>query len=67
MENASIAEELGHLKHHVNYPANRSQVVAACNQMSDMHPASSDWVSKNLPEGTYKGPTDVLNALLTKV
>jgi hypothetical protein len=67
MENASLAEELGHLKNHVKYPASRAQVVAACNQMSDTHPGNGDWVSKNLPEGTYKAPSDVLNALLTKV
>ena len=67
METATLAEELGHLKNHVMYPANKSQVVAACNNMSHINSANRDWFSKNLPEGNYKGPNDVLNALLTKV
>jgi hypothetical protein len=67
MEKASLAEELGHIKNHIKYPANKAQVVAACNQMSDLHPGNAEWVSKNLPDGTYRAPGDVLNALLTKV
>ena len=62
-----MAEELGHIKNHVRYPATKAQVVATCNNMSDMHMDNANWVSRNLPEGTYKGPSDILNALLTKV
>lgn len=67
MENVTLATELGHLKNDVKYPANKSQVLAACGNMSDLHPDTSAWVSKTLPEGNYRGPSDVLNALLTKV
>jgi hypothetical protein len=67
MEKASLAEELDHLKNHIKYPATRAQVVQACNMMSDLHTGDGAWVSKNLPEGTYKAPSDVLNALLARV
>ena len=67
MQTSSMAEELGHLKHHVQYPANRSQVVATCNDMSDVSEENRDWFSKNLPEGTYNSPTEIMSALLTKV
>ena len=67
MEKATLAEELGHIKNHIMYPATRAQVVAACNNMSHIDSANREWVSKNLPEGTYKAPTEIMNALLTKV
>jgi len=67
MEMPSLAEELGHLKNHVKYPASRAQVIAACNNMSDMHSVNAAWFQKALPEGTYNGPHEVLGALLKKV
>jgi hypothetical protein len=67
MENPSLAEELGHLKNHVKYPANRAEVVAACNNMSDMHATNAEWFGKTLPEGNYKSANEVLGALLNKV
>jgi len=35
--------------------------------MMDMPKADRDWFAKTLPEGTYSGPQDVLNALIKKV
>jgi len=67
MEKASLAEELGHIKKHIMYPATRTQVVATCNNMSHIDSANRDWFNKNLPEGTYRNPTEILNALLSKV
>ena len=67
MQTSSMADELGHLKHHVKYPATRSEVVATCNSMSDVSEANRDWFSKNLPEGTYRSPTEIMGALLNKV
>ncbi len=67
MENPSLAEELGHLKNHVKYPADRAQIVATCNHMSDVHPANSAWFEANLPEGNYNSAHEVLGALLKKV
>lgn len=63
----NFATELGHLKSHVPYPANKAQVIAACNQMSEGPHEDGEWMAKVLPEGTYKNATDVLSALLTKV
>jgi hypothetical protein len=58
---------LEHLKHHVKYPANRSALVQACNNMSDVSEGDRAWFIATIPEGTFKGPTDVVNALLNKV
>ena len=63
---STLAEELGHLKNHVTYPANRQQVVSACNNMSDAPEADREWVSKSLPEGTYQSADAVVTALLLK-
>jgi hypothetical protein len=63
---SNLAQELGHLKNHVTYPASRSQVVAACNEMMDVPSEDREWVSKNLPEGNYRTPADVVTALLTR-
>jgi hypothetical protein len=61
------AEQLGHLKNHVKYPANRTQVLSACNEMSDWAKEDKEWVTKALPEGTYRAPEEVLSALLRTV
>jgi hypothetical protein len=64
---SKLAEELGHLKNHVTYPANRAQVVAACNGMSDAPKDDGEWFSKALPEGNYRSADEVMSALLRKV
>ncbi len=56
-----------HLKHDVSYPSNRSGVVTACNNMSDVNEEDREWVTKMLPEGNYNNPSEVLTALLAKV
>jgi hypothetical protein len=63
---SKLAEVLGHIKNHVKYPASRQQVVEACNNMSDIPSEDKEWVSKSLPDGTYKAPEDVMTALLRK-
>lgn len=62
-----FAEELGHLKSHVPYPATKQQVVAACNNNMHADKDDAEWMAKALPEGTYRGASDVLTALLAKV
>ena len=64
---SKLAEELTHLKQHVTYPANRAQVIAACNNMSDAPADDREWVSQALPEGNYRSADDVVSALLRKV
>ncbi|MFQ5951133.1 MAG: hypothetical protein ACE5KH_03510 [Candidatus Geothermarchaeales archaeon] len=56
-----------HLKHHIEYPADRKEVVEHCNNFSDVPKADSDWFSEKLPEGNYNNAEDVVRALLTKV
>jgi Leu/Phe-tRNA-protein transferase len=63
---ATLREQLEHVKHHIKYPASRSEVVAACNAMEDL-PEDREWISKNLPEGRYDSPVEVLKALLNRV
>jgi len=65
MSNLKI--ELEHIKHHIKYPANKTQVMAACNNMSDVPSIDKDFVAKSLPDSNYKGPEDVVKALLNKV
>jgi hypothetical protein len=67
MENPSLAVELGHLKNDVKYPASRAEVVAACNNMSDLIPENAEWFTKTLPEGNYNSAHEVLGALLKQV
>ncbi|HEY4822435.1 MAG TPA: hypothetical protein VIH83_01975 [Candidatus Bathyarchaeia archaeon] len=64
---STLKSELEHIKHHIKYPANKAQVVAACNNMMDVPSADKDWVTKTLPESNYKGPDDLVKALLNKV
>ncbi len=64
---STLATELDHLKNHVEYPANRAAVIAACNNMSDAPTEDSKWFAKTLPEGNYRNADDVLRALLAKV
>ena len=64
---SKTAEQLGHLKNHVKYPANRAQVLSACSEMSDWPQEDKEWVNKALPEGNYRGPEEVLSALLRTV
>lgn len=62
-----FAEELGHLKSHVPYPASREQVVAACNNNMHADRDDAEWMARALPRGTYKNANEVLTALLAKV
>jgi len=64
---SKLAEELAHLKNHVKYPANRGQVVSACNNMADAPKEDSEWFAKALPEGSYRSADEVVSALLKKV
>ncbi len=64
---SNLKTELEHIKHHIKYPANKTQVMAACNNMSDVPSIDKDFVAKSLPDSNYKGPEDVVKALLNKV
>lgn len=63
---STLAKELEHLKNHVTYPSDRTGVLATCNNMMDVPQEDKDWVSNALPEGQYRGPDEVVRALLNK-
>jgi len=62
-----LAYQLRHLKNHVKYPANKQQLMAACNNLPDCPAADRDWFSRTLPEGNYRSVDEVLSALLKTV
>ena len=64
---SNLKTELEHIKHHIKYPANKTQVLAACNNMTDVPSIDKEFVTKSLPDNNYKGPEDVVKALLNKV
>ena len=63
---SNLQEELGHIKNHISYPASKKDVVAACNNMSDVPSADKEFVSNSLPDQTFNKPEDVVNALMRK-
>ncbi len=63
----NLKTDLEHIKRHITYPANKTQVIQACNNMTDVPSADKEFVTKSLPDQTYKGPEDVVRALLNKV
>ena len=63
-EMSNLQGELEHIKNHITYPASKQQVVAACNNMSDVPSGDKAWVSKILPDQTFRAPEDVVTALL---
>lgn len=52
-----------HLQNHVEYPADRQAVLAACANTDEFTAAQKDWVAKTLPEGNYASAEDVAKAL----
>jgi len=52
-----------HLKEHVQYPATRAEVLAACADTPEFTPAEKAWFSDRLPEGSYASADDVLRSL----
>jgi len=61
---STLSDELGHLKHHVNYPATTKEINEACSNMSDVPEPDRNWFQKTLPEGNYANPEEVVSALL---
>lgn len=57
-------EAAGHMQGHITFPATRDQVVAACNNMSDVSAEVKADVEANLSEGTYNSADDLHVALV---
>ncbi len=52
-----------HIKEHISYPITKSEMVKACNNMSDIAADDKDWFIKTIPEGNYDSADDVIGAL----
>jgi hypothetical protein len=63
---AKLADEksfMTHLNEHNKWPATKAELVAQCNNLSDVNAADKKWFVEKLPEGSYKGPEEVKKAL----
>ncbi|HTM44521.1 MAG TPA: carboxymuconolactone decarboxylase family protein [Polyangiaceae bacterium] len=54
---------VAHLRQHIQYPASRAQVLAACANTPEFSSAEKQWFSDNLPDRTYASADDVIAAL----
>jgi hypothetical protein len=52
-----------HLRKHVEYPASRAKVLAACAETPEFSEAEKKWFTDNLPDGSYASADDVMRAL----
>ena len=52
-----------HIKDHISYPTSKSEMVKACNNMSDIADDDAAWFTKTLPDGNYNSADDVISAL----
>lgn len=59
----NVQGTIDHLKNHQEYPANKADLVASCNQLSDFSEADKLEFTEKLPEGTYKSAEEVIAAL----
>ncbi len=58
-----LAKARAHLEQHVEYPADRAKILAACAQTPEFTEAEKRWFEKNLPEGNYQSAADAIAAL----
>jgi len=52
-----------HFREHVSYPADRTQILAACAKTKEFSDAERKWFILNLPEGEYSTADEVITAL----
>src|SRR5437764_2490738 len=52
-----------HLEKHIQYPASRAQVLAACADTSEFSQAEKTWFAERLPEGNYRSAGEVLTRI----
>lgn len=57
------ANAVMHLRQHMSYPANKAQLVTACNNMSDFSEEDKKSFEERLPEGNYNSADEVIQAL----
>ena len=54
---------IDHLKSHQTYPANKADLIKACNDLADFSAEDKAWFIEHLPEGSYNSADDVVTAL----
>lgn len=54
---------VAHLQQHVQYPATREALLAACANTPEFSEAEKAWFAEHLPEGTYDDADAVIAAL----
>ena len=52
-----------HITKHIEYPATKTQIIEACNNMSDISEADKAWFAKTLPDKKYNSSGEVIKAL----
>jgi hypothetical protein len=58
-----VKNAITHLREHQEFPATKTELVEVCNNLADFSGEDKQWFMKNLPEGTYTSPEDVMRAL----
>jgi len=57
------AKAAEHVKKHVQYPATREAILAACADTPEFSADEKAWFAKTLPPGNYKNADEVIKAL----
>jgi hypothetical protein len=52
-----------HVREHTKYPSTKSELIAACGNMSDIPKTDKEWIEQNLPDRTYNTADEVVRAL----
>ncbi len=52
-----------HLQKHVVYPANKKEVIEACNLMSDVPKEDKEAFERNLPDWDYKNADEIMRTV----
>ena len=60
-------EMMTHLRDHVaKWPASKQDIIATCQNMSDITSGEQKWFMETLPDKVYDTPEDVVKALEMK-
>ena len=52
-----------HIIDDIKYPASKENVIKSFEGFKDVPSSDKEWVSKHLPEGTYKNDDEVIHAM----
>lgn len=52
-----------HLASHQHFPATKAELLAECDNLSDISPADRKWIAATLPDKSYRYPETVMEAL----